>query len=417
MDQPVLPSNPIRRRTALAVALASGAFAALMNVATPAFSQAEPAVVSATLAPLPGAWSPEAARDLLAAIDASEREGLDPEVYNRAALRRAMAAEDPAALDSVANAAALSLARDYYSGRVADKAAFDWHIERSPYEASKLPAELASAVAKGNVRAWLEGLLPQNEQYAALRTALADAKDPVERDRLRANMERWRWMPRTLGDKYLYVNVPSYDLKVVEQGSQVASYTVVVGSPKTPTPQLSLTASSIVVNPWWNVPESIAKQGLGRGYQAVRTASGVRYRQPPGPRNSLGKVKIDMPNPHAIYLHDTPAKALFARQERALSHGCIRVQDIDQLALELMQRDESRMAFEDAYGSQDTKTVRLADQWPVYLVYFTAEADAGGVKMLKDPYGRDAQLAQRLDKEIQTAKANLPGARVQMASN
>jgi murein L,D-transpeptidase YcbB/YkuD len=181
----------------------------------------------------------------------------------------------------------------------------------------------------------------------------------------------------------------------------------VVGSPSTPTPQIAVEAQSVVVNPWWNVPRSIARnmKAGGNGY----VYSGGAIRQRPGPRNALGKVKIDMPNPHSIYLHDTPSKALFAEKSRAFSHGCIRVKDIDRLAVELMELDRGESTeVEKALAGSATRTVKLQQRRPVYLVYFTMDVAADGrLVTLDDPYGRDAKLIAGLNRETQLASAQL----------
>jgi len=319
-------------------------------------------------------------------------------------LRRRRRLDRPAE-QRAADAAALALARDYAQGRITDRSAFDWHIERSPYETADLPARLADALARGEVRPWLRSLLPQDERYAALRTAYRETapQDAATLDRLRANMERWRWLPRTFGDRYVYVNVPSYTLALMEDGETLKSYDVVVGAPKTPTPVLAAPASSVVVNPWWNVPQSIVKSSnLYRGkpgYVFKANGSGYLVRQAPGPRNALGQIKIDMPNEHAIYLHDTPAKGAFARTERALSHGCIRVKNVDQLAADMLAADGAGVdRLDNALATRDTTTIRMARQWPVFLVYFTADrAEDGSIRTYGDPYGRDAQLIAALD--------------------
>ena len=344
-----------------------------------------------------GRWSPSNAHSLIEAIALSAEEGLDPADYDLATLRAAVErGAQGAEFDRLADGAALRLARDYALGRVTDREAFDWHIPNTIDEA-RLAGDLDAALKRGDVGSWLTGLLPSSEQYRALKIAYARAPDQASRDLIRANLERWRWLPRDLGDRYLYVNVPSYRLAVVEGGIETASYNVVVGAPKTPTPQLALRAQSIVVNPSWILPPSVLKEGgwQGRGYEVRRRADGsLMVRQPPGPRNALGRIKIDMPNAHAIYLHDTPHKSAFARQERALSHGCIRVQDIEDLATTL----SDSMAIEDALSDPTkTLTLRLQRSVPVYLVYFTAEAgNDGSVRALGDPYGRDATLLRQM---------------------
>jgi len=344
-----------------------------------------------------GRWSQSNAHSLIEAIAMSAEEGLEPDDYDLAALRAAVEkGVEGAEFDRLADRVALRLARDYAVGRVSDREALDWHIPNAIDEV-RLAKELDDALKRGEVRSWLAGLLPKSEQYGALKIAYARAPDQASRDLIRANLERWRWLPRELGDRYLYVNVPSYRLAVVEGGIETASYSVVVGAPKTPTPQLALRAQSIVVNPSWILPPSVLMEGgwQGRGYEVRRRADGsLMVRQPPGPRNALGRIKIDMPNAHAIYLHDTPHKSAFSRHDRALSHGCIRVQDIEDLATSL----SDSMAIEDALSDPTkTLTLQLQRSVPVYLVYFTAEAGAdGSVRFLGDPYDRDGALLRQL---------------------
>jgi murein L,D-transpeptidase YcbB/YkuD len=305
-------------------------------------------------------------------------------------------------LDAVATASAQALAHDYAFGRVGDRQAMDWYIGGSK-DAGTLARGLDQAIAAGKPRAFLESLLPTDARYVALREALSQTDDQASRDRLRANMERWRWMPRDLGQDYLYVNVPSYQLKVVNGGAAVSTYTVIVGAKDTPTPQLAGPASSLVVNPWWNVPQSIVKSSNLRpgrgGFVFKANADGsMSVRQPPGPKNSLGRIKINLINDQAIYLHDTPAKGAFTRDARALSHGCIRVKDIDQLAAELVDASADDGTLDSALARTQTATVQLGKTWQVYLVYFTADTDdAGQVVALSDPYGRDAGLIAKLD--------------------
>lgn len=344
-------------------------------------------------------WSERSARDLLAAIRAADREGLTPADYAPDALEQAIASGRNASLDAAADASGLALARDFLLGHVQDKAQFDWHIERSPYEAYALTAGLAEAAEKGNVKRFLAALLPDAGQYRALRDALAETTDTARVALIRANMERWRWMPRQLGDDYLFVNIPTYQLTVMRDGAEQARYDVVVGAPKTPTPSLAVAAERVVVNPWWTLPPNVLAEGgrypTSRGFVTRRAASGqMMVQQRPGPMNALGRVKIDMPNPHAIYLHDTPSKAAFARTDRALSHGCIRVKGIDRLAEDL----DGAGAVTTALAGPATASITLQRTMPVYIVYMTAVAESGGkVSPIKDIYVRDARLLAALD--------------------
>lgn len=385
---------------ALATSVSALVAAAPLALMSSSASGSDPAPAVTAIDPAPrGAWSQAAVRDLVAEAHASLGEGMDPAAYDIAGLLAIADGIDTAEIDRRANALALALADDYANGLIQQRTRYDWHIEAPAMDRMQLANGLREAVAAGGVRPWLRSLLPQDPRYAALRHAYATSGDAAVRDRLRVNLERWRWMPRTLGEDHIYVNVPSYTLAVVNDGQAVSQYTVVVGSPRTPTPQLALQASSIVVNPSWTVPESIARRGLGGGFQRISTGGFTRYVQAPGPRNALGKFKIDMPNPHAIYLHDTPSKGLFARDSRAFSHGCIRVKDIDRLAAELVATDDGAEAsLERAAAGSATRTVALDRKLPVYLVYFTADVGADGqVKMLEDPYGRDARVLADLN--------------------
>ncbi len=346
-----------------------------------------------------GRWSVPNAKALLGVIEASAAEGLDPASYNVDALRNAVALENTGPeMDGIATAAALSLAHDYADGRIDDKKALDWHFAPT-LDSGQVELALTQALATGQIDTWLRSLLPDSHQYRALKAAYAmtPATDSTARDQLRANLERWRWMPRSLGDNHIYVNVPAYQLRLVEGGVEQASYNVIVGAPETPTPQLFLYAQSVVANPSWTVPESITKAGglRGGGYSYTRRPDGsVKVVQAPGPSNALGRVKIDMPNPLSIYLHDTPVKSAFKREDRALSHGCIRVQNIEELAAQLRGSADLEEALA---NPSKTKVLQLEKSVPVYIVYFTAQADSDGtVTLLDDPYGRDQALVDKL---------------------
>ncbi|HMI19333.1 MAG TPA: L,D-transpeptidase family protein [Sphingomonas sp.] len=394
------------RSVGLGVWLAATALTCLASV-----SAASASDIAVSTAQAGTHWTEGAARDLIVAIEDSRAEGLHPADYNLAGLKRVATDGEGGALDALATVSALALAHDYYFGRVSDRSDMQWMIQRSPYEAVQLPARLQAAIDDGKVQEFFAALLPSDPHYQALRSALADMPTGAARDRLRVNMERWRWMPRSIATSYLYVNVPSYKLRVVEDGVQLSSYDVVVGAKDTPTPQMVSPTGSFVVNPAWYVPASIArKSGLraGRGGFTGRHNADGSYTvmQPPGPRNALGRIKFNLENDQAIYLHDTNAKAAFNRDQRALSHGCVRVKDIDQLAAELMSQGQGDPAtLEEALAKTQTATLRLPQTWPVYIVYFTADADGSGdITTYGDPYGYDAKVLTALDgKPLQVA--------------
>jgi murein L,D-transpeptidase YcbB/YkuD len=365
-----------------------------------------PPVVTALAKPVPAPppqphWTPKTLRQLLAAVEASRDEGLRPGDYRHDELADALKANRPAPeVALLATAAARSLAHDYADGRIVHRERFGWHIGHSPALAS-LDADLAKAVDGDTFPAYLTGLLPKDRRYDALRTALHDtpADEPERIDHIRASMERWRWMPRTLGSDYIWVNLPTYRLALYQGDTTVAMHDVVVGARKTPTPMLAAHIGSVIVNPWWTLPPTVLAEGKrysgARGYVTVNIGGRAHIRQRPGPSNALGRVKIDMPNPYAIYLHDTPAKALFARSDRALSHGCIRVKDIATLADKLVDAGD----VDGALTSYATKTLQMQKSVPVYIVYFTAAPDdEGKVVTYPDPYQQDGTLVSALDR-------------------
>lgn len=393
--------------------LGSALLLALSTVAAPPISPFARAFEAGAQEPASSHWAADAIAQLIEVIQSASTEGLHPADYQLSSLKQAAAAGEGPALDALADRAALQLAHDYLLGRVSDRSDMQWLIGRSPYEASQLPARLHEAIASGKIRDFYSGLLPHDPRYQALRMALAETTDRATRDRLRANTERWRWMPRDIPSDYLYVNVPAYRLQLFREGVSLAAYDVVVGAKTTPTPQMVSPTASFVVNPAWYVPESIArKSGLrpGRGgYVWKATADGGRrIVQLPGPSNALGRIKFNLDNDQAIYLHDTNAKSLFGRDQRALSHGCIRVKDIDQLAADLLsQGGGDTSTFEEALAGDETRTMRLPRTWPVYIVYFTADVDeAGAVTSFADPYGYDAKVIAALDgKPLQMASS------------
>ena len=359
-------------------------------------------------------WSPETLRQLIAAIDASRDEGLRPEDYRRDELAEALdSRRSGPAVAALATTSARALAHDYAEGRIRHRERFGWHIDRPTMATSAQEDDLARAVNARALSAYFAGLLPGDPRYVALRTALRDTP-PDEEDRvahIRASMERWRWMPRMLGSDYIWVNVPTYRLALYEGDTAVAMHDVVVGARRTPTPLISAHIGSIIVNPWWTLPPNVMDEGKVRpgpgarskGYVFGRAGDGrLRIRQRPGPTNSLGRLKIDMPNAYAIYLHDTPAKTLFEKQERALSHGCIRVKDIAELADRLIDPTD----IDRAMTSTTTRTFQMGKTIPVYIVYFTAAADpVGKVSIYDDPYDQDEALVAALDRKHSNSRS------------
>ena len=272
------------------------------------------------------------------------------------------------------------------------------------------------ALASGDVRGTLASLLPSHPDYAALRAVLSitPASDSVRRNRIRANMDRWRWLPRDLGGIHVFVNVPEFMVRLSVNGEVMRSYRAIVGQPgRNATPQMAEVVEGVIFNPTWTVPQSIVVgEGLGRrvlnnpswarsmGYTATRGANGfVSVVQQPGPRNALGKMKLDMPNAHAIFLHDTPNRNLFGNTNRALSHGCVRVENAMELAVTLSLLGQGATAHEAmaASASGDYTRMPLSQQLPVYLAYFTMRVDENGTLVeYNDIYNRDAPVLAAL---------------------
>jgi len=356
-------------------------------------------------------WTRAAAQDLLAYIDRVGEEGLDPADYGQQALRAALSGRDQAALNTAATDSFLKLSAALALGTVPMDARLGWHMKDPDLEGAQQFA-LLERVSQGNsVRQVLDSLLPTHLQYGELKGVLANAPDQATRDKARVNLERWRWLPRELGPRYVIVNVPAYTVALVENGHVVARHRGVVGAVKTPTPQLSAVATGVIFNPWWEIPKSIEPEVRGKkGYVSVKTPEGgVRYRQPPGPSNALGRMKVVMPNNYAIYLHDTPSKATFARDMRAASHGCIRTQDALGFARVLLGNPEWDQAkINETIKSGKTVMAKTSVDTPVYITYFTAAAakDGAGIIAYKDIYGRDAKVVASIKGKAGTALAS-----------
>ena len=363
-------------------------------------------------APVLGAdWSRKDAAKLLRYIEGIGSEGLDPADYNVSALRAAIDSEDEG-LSRIATSTFLKVASDLKFGHVRDSGRIDWHVKDDSWNVYDQQALLDRAV-KGDVAETFESLLPTHPQYAALKALLADKSvDAKTRDRVRINLDRWRWLPQNLGTKYVIVNVPAYTVALVENGQTLNRRRAVAGAIKTPTPSLSAVITGAIFNPWWEVPSSIASEVRGKkGYVAVKDDSGkvIRWRQPPGPSNALGRMKLVMGNPYAIYLHDTNAKNLFNQQARAFSHGCIRTEDAVGFAQTLLEGTEwNRGKIDQTLASGKATQANLAAPVPVYIVYFTVAATSDGPpNSYADMYSRDGKvLAGLTDRGTGTALAS-----------
>ena len=232
---------------------------------------------------------------------------------------------------------------------------------------------------------------------------------------IRANLERMRWLYNDLPPDYLFVDITAFRVHLLRHDEQVWTSPVVVGTTDAQTPMFRDEMEHIVFNPTWSVPVSIQKKmgGVSSRYQVVdrrtgRRVSGVdtsnhkRYRivQPAGPSNALGRVKFMFPNGHAIYLHDTPSRHLFARSRRAYSHGCVRVKDPLTLAQHVLNKPNWDQAeINRVVKRGKTRYVHLDEHLPVLLYYLTAVADdQGRVGFRRDVYNRDKPLFAALER-------------------
>ncbi len=264
-----------------------------------------------------------------------------------------------------------------------------------------------------------------------------EAGSPARIRAVLINMERWRWLPHDLGAFYVTVNIPEFMLRVVEDDQPVYTTRVVVGKPDKQTPIFSNEMQEVVFGPFWNVPTSIKVEEIrpylreeaawffgGGGWNtAVFQRHNLRVKiggrevdpsavnwnrfnirnteiyQPPGPTNVLGRVKFVFPNKHDVYMHDTPQKFLFANSVRAESHGCMRVQNPDQLAAVLLKRDQgwSQARTMSAIDTGYDQHVALHRKIPVYITYFTLKVNPdGSLSTYGDIYGHDARMAAAL---------------------
>ena len=387
--------------------------------AVPQVTEVQPAPVPQTLPP--PIWDMGSVAALLQYIQQVGREGLNPADYDPAGLQAAMASGNPFAVSAAATKRFNELSSDLALGHVQKVGRLQWFVEDKDLSDEKQDALLREALARRDIAGALNGLLPTHPQYAALKAALAatPAAETAKRDRIRLNLDRWRWLPRDLGSKYIIVNVPGFHATLVENGVNRWKQRAIAGSVKTQTPSLSAMATGVVLNPWWEVPPSITREVAGKaGYVAVKGKDGKvqRWRQPPGPSNALGQMKFVMYNPHNIYLHDTNARSRFSSRMRALSHGCIRTQNIHDLAAELGADDGgewTREKIDAQLATGKTKQADFVKPLPVYIVYFTvAGLNDGRIVDYSDLYGRDAKAMAALNTKDGGASLGKPKTQV-----
>lgn len=381
------------------------------------------------------AWTTAAAADLRrAAQTIAPAEGLHPRTALLSTLTEAQRSGDAQEIDSIADQLFNALAGDFSSGAVSPGLVDpDWSISVQP---GPDLADLHLRLSQGAMpSALLSALLPQTPEYGALRSALAQLRaappqksTPQSRSQilhLRASMERWRWLPRQLPERRLEVWIPQFETVLISgDGLPEMRYPAIVGRARTPTPRFTATISSITLNPTWQPPASIVRELLPgfradpqraqrEGFEAFdRSGAQIplaaidwsakpfpyRLQQSPGPTNPLGQIRFNLPNPRAIYLHDTSNPGLFGAARRAFSHGCVRVGEPMALGAALLGSPWTREALQAKADQKSTIIIALAHPTPIYFLYFTAHPDKHGqIAYPEDVYSLDKPLVAAMD--------------------
>jgi murein L,D-transpeptidase YcbB/YkuD len=374
----------------------------------------------------------------VAVLGRAREHGLDPADYDQqeiVRLRSLTTSEDApekgteararaiAEADVRLTSALLMLGREVAVGRTKpERIDPRWKAQRPVPD---LVGTLTAATDNG-LNTWLDTIKPKHAQYDALQKTLTDPAMAQHAAQIALNLERWRWMPDDLGTRYIIVNIPSFHMEAHDAGQPTLQMKVVVGTPEHKTPIFSDMMTTTVFSPYWNVPDSIVEGETApeaardpgflqrNNIEILRLSKSgatpvdpstvkwddpeelkaLAFRQKPGAKNALGHVKFLFPNPYDVYLHDTPADALFARRGRAFSHGCVRVEQPEALAKWVLTdapewTDEK---IREAMHAGEEEHVKLESEIPVHIVYFTAWADdAGSVRLVPDVYGYDVR--------------------------
>ncbi|MGO9392540.1 L,D-transpeptidase family protein [Rhodoblastus sp.] len=378
-----------------------------------------------------GEWTP-AARAVFRRLQQASEDGLDLSAYRVFSLDRGQ--ETSLALADVALSEAVAAYAFQASGGRLDPGQISRLIHARPNVVG--PAQALDETSRAlDADHMLQSFNPSQAGYLALREKLAlwrAASAPVAllaaieskhhaSDAVRAiaprknaameaeivtNMEFWRWQPRDLGADRLMVNIPEFSARLYRADAEILNTRVIVGKPDKPTPLFSNRMEYLIVNPSWNVPQSIIKNEMtGKldslrrmGYDVEYVNGRLHVRQPPGEKNALGRIKFIFPNDYAVYLHDTPTRQLFAQSRRAFSHGCVRVDQPFRLAEALLrpERGWSEARLKKMLGKNE-RQVRLPEPLPIHLVYFTMTVDDGGeLRRFEDVYGYAGKARQLL---------------------
>jgi len=277
--------------------------------------------------------------------------------------------------------------------------------------------------------------LKQTGKITAGLASVLNNTDKEKFKRIAITLDRYKQLPATLPEKYIWVNLPAYNLKVWDNDSLALESKVIVGKPGTPTPVINSEISDLIVYPTWTVPNSIivkeilpglkrnpgylARKGLGL-YKSngdpvdpysvnwSKYNKGIPYlvRQGSGDNNALGVIKFNFKNPYAVYLHDTNQRYLFRNKDRSLSHGCVRVQDWEKLAFYIVRNDSLSSTLPDSMklntdsittwiSRKERHTIEIKKKLPVFIRYFGCEGDKNSIRFYDDIYGEDKKLRDK----------------------
>lgn len=379
--------------------------------------------------------------ELISAIIDSRYDGVLPESYPLAKLIKAhwdyqnLSIPELKKADIDFSENFFKIANQLASGKVNPKKLYgDWEPYIQEFDYVLL---LEKSLVEKNIHKTLEDIKPKSELYLKYKKAFAKYVPIISKDTVSAeglmqkkiwvNFERTKWLQPDLGENYVWINLPEYRLQLIQNNQIVETHKVIVGKKERRTPVLSSSFSGIIINPKWTVPPTILKKDLvpkataNRGYfesnrltiYDKKTGKQIdpenwnpenygayRYVQQTGRLNSLGQIKFDFPNKHMVYLHDTNNRAMFGVANRALSSGCVRVENPFGLAetiFKLEGKNILRSEMDTLAHYEKTKNFKLNQKVNVHQVYFTAVIDSTGyVKILNDIYALDNRLYKRL---------------------
>jgi murein L,D-transpeptidase YcbB/YkuD len=365
-----------------------------------------------------GSHLAEANRLRYAIVHAADH-GLDPDLFHSAALGERGASLPPVERDLLLSDAFLSYADALSRGAMPiEDRADDEDLTPEPVD---VVAVLDAAISDPDPARVIEALAPSSPEYRAMRQAYAEyrataAGDQAARDKRRSaeravtaerrarqvalNLERLRWLPRHMPQDRVVVNAAIARLQLFRDDRPVFTTRVVVGELDKQTPEFQSTIDSVLLNPPWNIPRSIAQKEIlpklagDPGYLSshhMRVRSNGAIQQEAGPYSALGRLKFEMNDRYDVYLHDTPTKSLFQAAARMMSHGCVRVENPRALALLLL--GQSGETIDKGIAAGYTARRGLPAAMPIIIVYQTAYVESdGSVQFRSDPYGRDDEI-------------------------